>query len=153
MEELSYRQIYYRDHKERITLLKKAWIEANPEKIRLSRQKQRKKDREKRRVAALVYRKTSHGRLMNCLLHIKNRCNSPTDKNFNRYGGRGIRNFLTLDDLQFIWARDGAENMKRPSIDRIDNDGNYERINCRFIEQSENSSRPKSKIQNPKSYD
>ena len=31
--------------------------------------------------------------------------------------------------------------MKRPSIDRINNDGHYELSNCRFIEASENIKR------------
>ena len=73
------------------------------------------------------------------LLHnINYRCKNPNDKKYHRYGGRGIRNFLTLDDLCFLWERDAADTLKRPSIDRIDNDGDYSVENCRFIELVEN---------------
>ena len=51
-----------------------------------------------------------------------------------RYAGRGIRNFLTFADLEFLWQRDKAGEMQRPSIDRRDNDGHYSVENCRFIE-------------------
>ena len=46
---------------------------------------------------------------------------------------------MTKDDFKFIWFRDKAHGMKQPSIDRIDNDGNYELSNCRFIEHRENA--------------
>lgn len=57
-----------------------------------------------------------------------------------RYAGRGIKCRITHDDLLFIWDRDGAEQMARPSIDRIDNDGHYERGNIRFRELYDNIS-------------
>jgi len=46
---------------------------------------------------------------------------------------------LTMDEVNQLWFRDGADKMKRPSIDRKDNDGNYTFKNCRFIELSRNS--------------
>lgn len=58
-----------------------------------------------------------------------------------RYAGRGIKALITPDDVEFLWKRDGADKMADPTIDRIDNDGNYELSNCRFIERRANSLR------------
>lgn len=71
------------------------------------------------------------------------RCNNPKQKHYKYYGGRGIKFLMTLDDFEFLWFRDKAYEMKRPSIDRINNDGNYIFDNCRFLELSENSGRNK----------
>src|SRR3990167_7090986 len=65
--------------------------------------------------------------LMRILNNIIFRCTNPKDKRFKNYGGRGIKTFLTLEDLQFLYERDRPDLMRRPSIDRIENEGNYER--------------------------
>jgi hypothetical protein len=57
-----------------------------------------------------------------------------TDPNMTRF-------LMSLNDFIYLWERDRASLMKRPSIDRIDGNGNYEIRNCRFIEGSENSER------------
>ena len=44
-------------------------------------------------------------------------------------------------DGKFLWNRDKAYLMKKPSIDRINNDGNYTRENCQFIEHGDNISK------------
>jgi hypothetical protein len=66
---------------------------------------------------------------------IKYRCYNSNYRYYHRYGGRGI---IVCDEwkndaLEFItWAlANGYE--EGLSIDRIDNDGNYEPINCRFV--------------------
>lgn len=76
---------------------------------------------------------------------ITQRCNNINNK---IYGGKGIKNLLTKEECYFLWERDNAKNMKRPSIDRIDNDGDYILNNCRFIELGKNVA--KQKIDNPK---
>ena len=73
---------------------------------------------------------------------LKGRCLNPNDAGYKNYGGRGIRicdrwlnsfpNFL--EDM-------GERPTKKHSIDRIDNDGNYESGNCRWatrLEQGRN---------------
>ena len=57
----------------------------------------------------------------------------------SRYFKRGIKNKITRDDLKVLWFRDKGYAMKRPSIDRIDSDGDYTFDNCRYIEQAENA--------------
>lgn len=84
----------------------------------------------------------SHKRMSRRLATIKKRCNNPNANSYSYYGGKGIKTFLTLDDIKFLWERDNADSMDRPSIDRIDSDGDYAVENCRFIEMSENIRRP-----------
>jgi hypothetical protein len=52
------------------------------------------------------------------------------------YSKKGIKNFLSVDDVRGIWKRDLAGNMKRPSIHRLNPKGDYEMTNCCFVELS-----------------
>jgi hypothetical protein len=96
-----------------------------------------------RKLYFQLYRKSKHGKMMRLLQSIEERCNNKRRKYYQYYGGKGIRNLLTYDDLIFIYDRDNAGNLIKPSIDRIDNNGNYSKDNCRFIELSENAGRNK----------
>lgn len=58
--------------------------------------------------------------------------------NHPRYYGKGIKNFLTIKDLEYLWFRDKAFTMERPSIDRINPVGNYILDNCRYLEWKDN---------------
>lgn len=77
---------------------------------------------------------------------IKTRCNSPKYINYKNYGGRGIECRITEGEVKELWYRDNANTMKKPSIDREDNDGNYELSNCQFIELKENVSKRNTKV-------
>jgi hypothetical protein len=57
---------------------------------------------------------------------------------FYAYGGRGIKCDLTQEQVRQMWVRDGAENMIKPTLDRIDSDGHYTFGNCRFLPRLKN---------------
>ena len=71
------------------------------------------------------------------------RCRNSNHIYYKYYGGRGIKLLMNPNDFKFLWFRDKAYLLKRPSIDRKNNNGNYTLKNCRFIEMTENLSRRK----------
>lgn len=72
------------------------------------------------------------------LAKARSRCNNPKHASYKNYGMRGIICTLSINSIRIIWFRDKACDLKRPSLDRINSNGNYEIRNCRFIELSEN---------------
>jgi hypothetical protein len=66
------------------------------------------------------------------------RCFRATHKRFNDYGGRGIQVCAQWSlDFKFFW-RDMQETWKPGlSIDRIDNNGHYNRENCKWSTSTE----------------
>lgn len=72
---------------------------------------------------------------------IKQRCNNKNNPDYNLYGGRGIKCLITEEELKFLWFRDNAYQLKIPSIDRKNSNGNYTFENCQYIEQRENISK------------
>ncbi len=77
---------------------------------------------------------------------IKQRCENPNNKYYKDYGLRGIKCNITEEELKILWFRDKAYNLEQPSIDREDNNGNYELSNCRFIEMDVNRVKDRYKI-------
>ena len=82
----------------------------------------------------------SESRLYHIWEGIKSRCLNPKSKDFHNYGGRGITVCpeWTNDYTKFRdWALNNgyADNL---TIDRIENDGNYEPNNCQWITNLEN---------------
>ena len=67
--------------------------------------------------------------------NVKQRCTNPNSASYPNYGGRGIKMCdLWLNNphlfIEFCIANGWREGLQ---IDRIDNSGNYDELNCRFV--------------------
>ncbi len=78
---------------------------------------------------------------------MKRRCCNPNASYYHCYGGRGITVCQRwLDSFADFLADMGTKPSPQHSIDRINNDGNYEPTNCRWatpIEQTQNTTTSK----------
>lgn len=88
-----------------------------------------------------------HSSFYNRFCSIKARCNNKNDTNFKNYGGRGIKClWKTFEEFRDDMYKSFIEHIDEfgndnTSIDRINNDGNYELGNCKWstwIEQANN---------------
>lgn len=85
------------------------------------------------------YRKTIKGYLRYIWHGMLQRCNNTKNKDYKHYGGRSIKvKFVSFDDFYDYVFNELKAEPKGLTIDRIDNDGNYERGNVRFITHMEN---------------
>lgn len=77
-------------------------------------------------------------------VNLKARCDNPNTPQYKDYGGRGITYAPSWKKFESFLSDMGLKTDESLSIDRINNDGNYNKTNCRWatrIEQAANKRR------------
>lgn len=74
-------------------------------------------------------------------LGMRRRCNDPSNKDWHNYGARGIRVCAEWDaSFQAFWNDMKVGYADTLELDRINNDGNYEKWNCHWVDDIANAS-------------
>lgn len=85
------------------------------------------------------YRKVPVNRIRKCFKDIKQRCDNPENKDYKYYGERGIKClFKSIDEFVNYIINNLRIDPYGLEIDRIDNNGHYEKGNIRFVTHKEN---------------
>jgi len=80
----------------------------------------------------------SHTKEHRAWAKIRERCHNPKDKNFNKYGAKGISVCQTWrESFEAFFEDMGPCPSPQHSIDRIENSGNYDLGNCRWATKKE----------------
>lgn len=88
----------------------------------------------------IIKHNMSHSKLYSVWTAMKQRCNNKKDKNYKRYGGRGITVDKRWKEFEpfMKWAYLNGYVEGETDLDRINNDKGYSPENCRFVNHRKN---------------
>ena len=109
----------------------KKWQQENRDKTRVASKKW--KDKNKEYIKQYNKKMQIETPWIQSFYKAKQRCTNSNHPQYHNYGGRGIKLLMTKEDFEHLYYRDNGDMMDCATIDRIDNDGNYELSNCTFI--------------------
>ncbi len=110
---------YYKTHKEEIVRRQKAYDQIH---------------KVEKKKSNMTRRQTVIGCLLGIFSDMKRRCNNPKAGNYKWYGGRGIKVcFKSANEFVDYVVNELCVDPRGLQIDRIDNEGNYESGNIRFV--------------------
>lgn len=146
-DQKEYMRRYCAEHSAERTARAKAWNAANKDRMKQNLRHRLVKNRDELSRKAKEYARQNPEKVRAARARFmarnpwydswqgaRQRCTNKKHPAYARYGGRGIKFMLSKADVQFMWTRDNAAAMDRPSIDRRVNDGPYSLDNCRFVE-------------------
>ncbi|KAA3598797.1 MAG: hypothetical protein D8M57_13105 [Candidatus Scalindua sp. AMX11] len=79
-------------------------------------------------------------------VNMKRRCTDTGNAAYNNYGGRGIKVCTRWLESFENFLSDMGERPNKTSLDRINNDGNYEPANCKWATRKEQSTNKRNNI-------